>query len=1016
MNKSANTQPRSVRLLSARCLVLYVAVLTAASAVAQSTLFTPGNLVVTVEGCGVQGSNCAGVANGTGTSGGYGDNQAAPLTLFQYAPSGTSAASFVNSLALPQAASGANLPVSGEYGSSSEGTLQLSGLGQYLTILGYGIDVASFNANPANYGAAPSNALAQSGSLTGQSYTPVPRVLALIDANGNVNSSTALLNIFNTNNPRSAFTVDGSSAYVSGQGTGSAGDATGGVFYIPQIGVTNSTPTPITGFDASGNTVAQDTRTIQILNNTLYVSVDSKEGKGNNRSYIGTLGKPPATSLYNNQGGPTMLTGFGNTGGTGKVTISTGVNSNGNNLNAGLAINLSPVNFFLASPSVLYVADTGNPKNDSNGDNDSNASTNIGNGGLEKWVNSKADGSGTWSLAYTLYQNLSLVNNGSAYGTSGLYGLAGVVNSNGTVFLYATNATLSDLDPTYLYGITDTLSFTTASQASSESFTQLAMAPADSNFKGVSFAPTVPQGAVEITSAPSGLGFTASGNGCAPNSYTSPQTLIWTPGSVCTLSVSPIISGAPGVQYAFSQWEDGSTAATRTVSAPAPSLNLAAKFTTEYQLTTSAGAGGSVSAGGYIAAGADATITATPASGYYFVNFTGATTSTDNPLSLAMTAPASITANFAPQTTPVIAWAAPSPITYGTPLSGAQLSATASVPGTFTYTPPLSTVLPAGANQTLSVLFTPADTVHYTAASAVTTITVNKATPNITWSAPTPIIFGTALGAIQLNASASTAGSFVYTPPAGTVLSPGNGQTLSVSFTPNDAVDYTGATASVQINVVFSGAAPNSSKTCNGAYNGTFKGNITVAAGQTCIFYGGTVSGNVTMSGGSLQVVNATVDGNVQAQGGGSITLTGGTVKGNVQVQEGGSFNSSGSPTIQGNLQIQSLPVSATPNEVCGITLKGNLQYQSNGAPADIGSASGCAGNKISGNLQVQSNTAAVNIYNNTARGNIQVQDNTAAVNVFGNSSNGNLQCSGDTSIVGGGNTAREKQQQCAGF
>ena len=107
---------------------------------------------------------------------------------------------------------GFNWPVSSEYGSSSEGTLHLTKTGQFLTVLGYGVNADTFNANPTLYGAAPSLALAQSGSLTGQSYTAVPRVLALIDGNGNVSSSTAVFNIYNTNNPRSAFTVNGTTA------------------------------------------------------------------------------------------------------------------------------------------------------------------------------------------------------------------------------------------------------------------------------------------------------------------------------------------------------------------------------------------------------------------------------------------------------------------------------------------------------------------------------------------------------------------------------------------------------------------------------------------------------------------------------------------------------------------------------------------------------------------------------------------------------------------------------------
>ena len=53
-------------------------------------------------------------------------------------------------------------------------------------------------------------------------------------------------------------------------------------------------------------------------------------------------------------------------------------------------------------------------------------------------------------------------------------------------------------------------------------------------------------------------------------------------------------------------------------------------------------------------------------------------------------------------------------IAYGTPLSAAQLDATASVPGTFAYSPAAGTVLQAGSGQTLSVTFTPTDTTDYT--------------------------------------------------------------------------------------------------------------------------------------------------------------------------------------------------------------------------------------------------------------------------------------------------------------
>ncbi len=75
---------------------------------------------------------------------------------------------------------------------------------------------------------------------------------------------------------------------------------------------------------------------------------------------------------------------------------------------------------------------------------------------------------------------------------------------------------------------------------------------------------------------------------------------------------------------------------------------------------------------------------------------------------------------------PTVTWATPAAITYGTALSVAQLNATASVPGTFDYIPAAGTVLGAG-SQTLSVTFTPSDTLNYGSAAQTQTLSVNKA-------------------------------------------------------------------------------------------------------------------------------------------------------------------------------------------------------------------------------------------------------------------------------------------------
>src|SRR5439155_507498 len=123
--------------------------------------------------------------------------------------------------------------------------------------------------------------------------------------------------------------------------------------------------------------------------------------------------------------------------------------------------------------------------------------------------------------------------------------------------------------------------------------------------------------------------------------------------------------------------------------------------------------------------------------------------------------------------TPTITWNNPADITYGTALGGTQLNATASVAGTFVYTPASGTLLNAGSGQTLHVAFTPAD-----------------------------ITYGTALGGTQLNATASVAGSFVYTPAAGVVLNVGPGQTLHAAFTPTDTANYNTASKDATINVL----------------------------------------------------------------------------------------------------------------------------------------------------------------------------------------------------------------------
>ncbi len=381
----------------------------------------------------------------------YGDNQASPIVLEEV----TTAGAAVAELDLPETTTTVGgvteSEISGEYGSSSEGTLQLAANGQSLVIMGYGVNDDVFNsASLSTYGTA---ALAQTTSiLNNGTYTAVPRVVADIGYTGTVDTSTAVYNVFNTNNPRSVTTADGTTFYISGQGV--KGDTTQGVFTV-QDG--SSTATAID--------TATDTRTVEIYDNTLYVSQDSKQPSGGGTSNISSLGTLPVTGTTT----PTVLPGISQT-----ITLQAGQGNTLNSGDTGTVIHLSPENFFFANSTTLYVADGGAPKEGG-----------IGVGGLQKW----SLVGGTWTLDYTLSAGLNLVANSGTAGTTGLIGLTGVVNGD-TVTLYATNATIGDLDPTYLYGITDSLTATTL--PADESFTALMTAAPDTNIRGVAFAPTAP--------------------------------------------------------------------------------------------------------------------------------------------------------------------------------------------------------------------------------------------------------------------------------------------------------------------------------------------------------------------------------------------------------------------------------------------------------------------------------------------------------------------------------------------
>ncbi|GAH35390.1 unnamed protein product, partial [marine sediment metagenome] len=225
------------------------------------------------------------------------------------------------------------------------------------------------------------------------------------------------------------------------------------------------------------------------------------------------------------------------------------------------------------------------------------------------------------------------------------------------------------------------------------------------------------------------------------------------------------------------------------------------------------------------------TLTATPNAQQSFSAWSGDCSGTNPVTTVAMTAARTCTATFTQnltQTTLVLS-SGTNPSNYGTSLSftatvaavapatqtptgnvsfydGTTLLGTQALNGAGTATFTTSTL--SADTHSITAQYT-GDTNYAAAAqppSGALSQVVIAITPTLTWGTPSAIVYGTPLSAAQLNATATyngnpVAGTFIYTPLAGSVLPAGNAQTLAVTFNPIDTTNYTSAAASVQINV-----------------------------------------------------------------------------------------------------------------------------------------------------------------------------------------------------------------------
>jgi hypothetical protein len=193
----------------AALVAVFVTSMVVTAPLAHAAAFTAGNIVVYRVGDGT-----AALAN-TGNA----------VFLDEYTPTGT----LVQSIPMPTVTSGANHRLVASGTATSEGLISRSADGAYVVLTGY------------------DSAIPAGSSLSGTASATVPRTVGRVNANGTVDTTTALTDFSTGNNPRGVASNDGSSFYVTG--------GAGGVRYAT-LGATTSTQLSTTQTNLRGALVA----------------------------------------------------------------------------------------------------------------------------------------------------------------------------------------------------------------------------------------------------------------------------------------------------------------------------------------------------------------------------------------------------------------------------------------------------------------------------------------------------------------------------------------------------------------------------------------------------------------------------------------------------------------------------------------------------------------------------------------------------------------------------------------
>ncbi len=236
----------------------------------------------------------------------------------------------------------------------------------------------------------------------------------------------------------------------------------------------------------------------------------------------------------------------------------------------------------------------------------------------------------------------------------------------------------------------------------------------------------------------------------------------------------------------------------------------------------------------------------------------------------------------------------------------------------------------------------------YTVTKVNGSLTVKQATPIIQWPQPASIVYGTPLSGKQLDATASyngstVAGTFTYSPAAGALVNAGT-DTLSATFTPADATDYTTAMASVTVTVTKAASAvalTSSTSNANLNANVTFTATVTsqssgTPTGSVEFLDGSTVlgTGPLNNNGVATYTTSSLTAGlhKITAVYQGDVNFTGSTSAALAQIVTAPSFSLTSSTTYlalkagqTGKVTLHMIPVGG---------FKGNVQFNCVGLPA----------------------------------------------------------------------------------